>query len=201
MSKYRNERIAATLLVLVPAGYLIWQIFGNHLGPDPAKSLVDQLGLWALRWLLVTLCMTPLRWLTGFSGWIPLRRHFGLAAFAYACIHLLAYFFLLFEARWSAVQNEIGHRPYVVVGLLCWLSLLPLAVTSTQSWQRRLGRRWLQLHRLIYAAMFLALIHFIWVKKLGVVAVWPYVLLGLMLMLARVFHHFAKKRLKFGKNR
>lgn len=184
------------MLCLLPFAGLVWLALGNHLGPDPAKRLVDELGLWAIRMLLLCLAMTPLRLLTRRSLWIRYRRMLGLFALFFAVVHVSAYVFLLFGADWGRLAPELVKRPYIIVGLAAFLMLLPLGLTSTRGWQRRLKGRWVQLHKLIYPLSLLALLHFTWVKKLGIVAIWPYALALIALMGIRIwarFHQSAKE--------
>lgn len=177
-------------LLLAPAGWLLYAALGNHLGPDPAKALVDESGLWAFRCLLLSLAMTPLRHFTHRSFWIRYRRMIGLFALFYAMLHVTAYVFLLFGARWSELLVELAKRPYVMVGAGALLILLALGVTSTQGWQRRLKRGWVRLHRLVYVAALLVLLHFTWVNKLGLAAIWPYALVLFFLLGVRFWWFF-----------
>lgn len=174
------------LWVPLPAVWLFYTAVTGSIGPDPAKRLVDGLGLWALQLLLACLAMTPLRQWTKMPDWIVFRRTLGLAAFFYVTLHLLAYLVFLFELRWAALAGEVAKRPYVLVGLVAFLGLVPLAITSTRAWQRRLGRRWKRLHQLIYPFSIAALLHMVWVQKLGLVQVWPYAVILLVLLLARL---------------
>lgn len=176
-------------LLLLPLALVLWQGFQGRL-PDPAKNLVDQTGLWAFRCLLLCLTMTPLRLLTGHSAWIRYRRPLGLFALFYAVIHVGSYVFLLFGAHWDQLARELAKRPYVMVGAAAFLCLLPLGVTSTRGWQRRLKRRWVQLHRLVYVVAILVLVHFAWVKKLGFDAVIPYTTAVVLLLGVRVWRYF-----------
>lgn len=137
----------------------------DALGADPVAAIEHRLGLWALRLLLVTLAVTPLRVLTGQAVVLRFRRMLGLYAFAYASLHFGAYLVLDLRGYWAQVFEEIVKRPYITVGFIAWLLLVPLAVTSTRGWMRRLGRRWGQLHRLVYAIAALAVLHFWWVVK------------------------------------
>lgn len=177
-------------VLLFPLLWLLWAGFTNHLGPDPAKELVDQAGLWAMRCLLLCLAMTPLRYMTGRSLWIRYRRMLGLFALFYALVHVSSYVFLLFGARWSELAVELTKRSYVIVGSLVLLLMLPLGFTSTLWAQRKLKYRWIQLHRLIYPLSLLALLHFSWVKKLGLHAIWPYALALLLLLGMRIWWIF-----------
>lgn len=152
-------------LALLPAALLVQGAFANTLGADPVDTLTHATGLWALRFLLLSLALTPLRQATGWPGWIRFRRMTGLFAFFYACLHLLVYVVLDLGAYWADLIADITKRPYMTVGFLAWLVLLPLAVTSTKVMMRRLGRRWQQLHRLVYGAAVLAVLHFLWLVK------------------------------------
>ena len=164
-------RVVAHLLALMPAAILAWQIREEYLnasgvlGADPVAEIEHRLGIWALRLLLLTLAITPLRQLTGWTWLLRLRRMLGLWAFAYATLHLAAYLVLDLRGYWAQIFEEIVKRPYITVGFLAWLGLVPLAATSTQAAIRRLGRRWAQLHRLVYAIAALAVLHYWWVVK------------------------------------
>lgn len=150
------------LLLLVPLLLLIRDIIDNNLGADPARTVVTELGFWAMTWLWLTLAVTPLRKQLNWSWLMRFRRMFGLYAFFYAVLHLLAFTAFLIEWRLDLLVRELTKRPYIIVGTLALLLLLPLAVTSTRAMQRKLGKRWLQLHRLIYPASLLVLLHFVW---------------------------------------
>lgn len=183
-------------LLLAPLAWLLWAGFSNHLGPDPAKALVDQTGLWAIRCLLLCLAMTPLQRLTHRSFWVRYRRMLGLFALFYALVHVSAYVFLLFGARWAELVVELTKRPYIIVGSLALLLMLPLGLTSTRAMQRRLRQRWVKLHRLIYPLSLLALLHFSWVKKLGLPAIWPYALALAILLGLRLWRFFRQSERK-----
>ena len=165
-------KTAAHALALAPLAWLSWQFWQvasnadiDALGADPVAEVEHRLGLWALRLLLLTLAITPLRQLTGQPVLLRFRRMLGLYAFAYASLHFAAYLALDLRGYWTQVFEEIAKRPYITVGFAAWLLLVPLAVTSTQGWIRRLGRRWGQLHRLVYAIAILAVLHFWWIVK------------------------------------
>jgi len=159
------------LLAATPALWLGWQVWivaqtgSNALGADPVAEIEHFLGLWALRLLMVTLAITPLRQLTGQNVLVRFRRMLGLWTFAYATIHFSAYLVLDLRGYWSTIFTEIAKRPYITVGFTAWLLLLPLALTSTSGWIKRLGRNWARLHKLVYAIGVLAVLHFWWLVK------------------------------------
>lgn len=167
--------IAAKTLVhtaaLTPLAILVWQFVdvwqtgSNALGADPVAEIEHRLGLWALRLLMLTLAITPLRQLTGQAALIRFRRMLGLYVFAYACLHFAAYLVLDLRGYWTLIFEDIAKRPYITVGFTAWLLLLPMAITSTKGWIRRLGRNWARLHKLVYAVGVLAVLHFWWLVK------------------------------------
>lgn len=167
-------KAAAHVLALTPLAVLGWRIRSElltgtgALGADPVAAIEHYLGIWALRFLLITLAVTPLRQLTGQSVLLRFRRMLGLYAFLYATLHFAAYLVLDLRGYWALIFEEIAKRPYITVGFAAWLLLVPLAVTSTQAAIRRLGRHWAQLHRLVYAIAVLAVLHFWWVVKTDV---------------------------------
>ena len=159
---------AAALTPLAILGMQVWEVWqtGNDaLGADPVAEIEHRLGLWALRLLMATLAITPLRQLTGQAVLVRFRRMLGLYAFFYACLHFSAYLVLDLRGYWTLIFEEIAKRPYITVGFSAWLLLLPLAVTSTKGWIKRLGRNWARLHKLVYAAGVLAVLHFWWLVK------------------------------------
>jgi sulfoxide reductase heme-binding subunit YedZ len=158
-------RAAAWALALVPLGRLVWRGFHAQLTANPVEFVEHFTGLWALRLLLVTLTMTPLRNWTGWPEPIRIRRTLGLWAYAFACLHFSTY--LVFDLEFSPAQlaDDLVKRSYIALGFTAWLLLLPLAITSTNGWQRRLKRRWKTLHRLIYPAVVLGGLHYLWLVK------------------------------------
>src|SRR5690606_26928172 len=164
-------KTAVHLAALAPLAILgwqfvdVWQTGSNALGADPVAEIEHRLGTWALRLLMIALAVTPLRQLTGQPVLLRFRRMLGLYAFAYATLHFSAYLVLDLRGYWALVFEEIAKRPYITVGFSAWLLLLPLAITSTKGWIRRLGRNWVRLHKLVYAAGVLAVLHFWWLVK------------------------------------
>jgi methionine sulfoxide reductase heme-binding subunit len=153
------------LLCLVPMLVLVWQVIANRLGPNPVEALVHFTGIWALRLLLLTLAVTPLRRLTGLGWLLRFRRMLGLFAFFYAVLHFTAYLVLDRALMWQEIVRDLTERPYIMVGFAALVLLVPLAVTSTRGWVRRLGRRWQQLHRAVYLIAVLGVLHFVWLVK------------------------------------
>lgn len=175
------------VLAAAPLAGLAWTAAHDGLGADPVAALSHETGQWALRLLLASLAITPLRRLTGRPQWLRYRRLLGLWAFAYACTHLLVYLVLDLGDHWSQALAEIAKRPYLTVGFAAWLLLLPLAVTSTRAAMRRLGRGWSRLHRLVYPAAGLAVLHHAWGVKadLSGPALYAGVLIVLLLLRGR----------------
>jgi sulfoxide reductase heme-binding subunit YedZ len=173
-----------TLLPAVPFIILITQGVMNQLGADPGKTLVHSLGLWALRFLLLTLSITPLQRFTPLHV-LRLRRTFGLYALGYAVLHLLGYAFFYLGFDLALLGSELIKRPYIVVGSTALLMLSMLGVTSTRSWQKRLGRRWKTLHQLVYLIVVLVIIHYAWQVKTGFGAAPWYALAFAVLMALR----------------
>lgn len=175
MARASGRLIAAKALVhalsLTPLAILAWQFWdvfrtgSDALGADPVAEVEHRLGLWALRFLILVLAITPLRQLTGKPALLQFRRMLGLYAFAYATLHFAAYLGLDLRGYWTQIFEEIAKRPYITVGFAAWLLLVPLAITSTRGWMRRLGRRWGQLHKLVYAIGVFAVLHFWWLVK------------------------------------
>ncbi|MDF9753553.1 protein-methionine-sulfoxide reductase heme-binding subunit MsrQ [Pseudomonas hunanensis] len=170
---------------LFPVWWLYEAAMGS-LGPDPGKIMVDRLGLGALVFLLITLSMTPLQRLTGWSGWIVVRRQLGLWCFAYIVLHLTAYLVFILGLDWGQFGVELRKRPYIIVGALGFLGLLALAVTSNRYSQRRLGARWKKLHRLVYVILGLGLLHFLWIVRSDLREWAVYAAIGVFLLVLRI---------------
>jgi methionine sulfoxide reductase heme-binding subunit len=153
------------VIALAPFGWLVFRGFTGRLSVNPIEDITLTTGIWALRLLLVTLAITPLRRLTGWNPVIQYRRMLGLFAFFYASAHLLTYLVLDQGLAFEFILPDIVKRPYITVGMTAFLLMVPLALTSTKGWIRRLGRKWQLLHRLVYLSGILACLHFIWKVK------------------------------------
>jgi sulfoxide reductase heme-binding subunit YedZ len=150
---------------LVPAASLVYRARTGGLGANPIDFVTDTTGTWALTFLVISLTVTPLRRITGLNVLIRLRRMLGLFAFFYACLHLMTWSVLDWFFDFASMGTDIIERPFITMGMLTFLLLLPLALTSTSGMVRRLGRQWQRLHRLVYVAAVTAVIHFWWVVK------------------------------------
>jgi sulfoxide reductase heme-binding subunit YedZ len=137
----------------------------DNLGANPFEVLTRSTGEWTLRFLLITLAMTPLRQLTGSPWPLRLRRMLGLFSFFYVCVHLMTYIVLDHFFDWDEILRDIIKRPYITLGMLAFILLVPLAMTSTNKMMKRLGRRWKSLHKLVYLVAILGVLHFILLVK------------------------------------
>ncbi len=165
MLSARRLKPLVWIVCLAPLAWLVYRAVFGGLSPNPIDDITDETGQWALRWLLVSLAVTPVRRLTGWNGIVQWRRLLGLFAFFYVCLHLATYVVLDQFFDVNAIAADIAKRRYITVGAAGFLLLLPLAITSTQGWIRRLGRRWQTLHRLVYAAAVCGVIHLLWIVK------------------------------------
>jgi sulfoxide reductase heme-binding subunit YedZ len=150
---------------LVPLAVLLGEYFSDNLGVDPVREILFHTGTTALVLLVMSLAVTPVTIIFGWKQVIPLRRPLGLYAFFYVCLHLLTFLGLDYAFELAFIIDGIVEQPFVLVGTAAFLLLIPLAITSTKGWQRRLGKRWKTLHKLNYLIIILALIHFIWLVK------------------------------------
>ncbi|MCW9013647.1 MAG: sulfoxide reductase heme-binding subunit YedZ [Gammaproteobacteria bacterium] len=139
---------------------LVYGAFTNSLGVNPVETMTRNTGDWALYFLLITLAVTPLRQVSGWSGLIRFRRMFGLYVFFYACLHFLTYVWFDQYFDWNEILKDIIKRPFITIGFVCLLLLTPLAVTSTNKMMRRLKKNWQKLHQLVYPISLLAVLHY-----------------------------------------
>lgn len=188
-----TAKVVAFVVLCLPLLWLGWQMLaevrmpGSALGADPGEAVVLHLGQWTLRMLLLTLCVSSFRRLFGWTWLARFRRMVGLFAFSYLCLHILGYAALLAGFDWRSVIDDLTKRPYVTVGMGAFALLMPLAVTSTRGWQRRLGKRWQRLHRLIYPAAMLGLVHLAWLTKDGFAEVALYLVVLVLLLGERIW--------------
>jgi len=186
----RAFKPALFVLCLLPLLSLVWRAFGladTNLGANPVEKVQDTLGLWGLRLLVITLAVTPLRDWFGAPWLIQLRRMLGLFAFTYVLLHFLTWLILDQGLYWSGILKDIGLRPFITIGFLALVLLVPLAVTSTNGMMRRLGRRWKALHRLVYAIVLLGVWHYYWQVKADVREPLIYLAITLVLLGWRVW--------------
>lgn len=161
---YRPLAHVACALPLIVLVLELAGVAGLRLGANPGLVIRDTLGTWGLRLLLATLAMTPLRLLTGKPWPLAFRRLLGLWSFAYVSLHFVTYF-LFDRASIAAVVADVIKRPYITIGFVAFLLMIPLAVTSTAGWRRQLAHRWVSLHRLVYAVAILGCWHYWWLVK------------------------------------
>lgn len=158
-------KIIVFLLSLLPFLLLVNDAVNDRLGANPIEALHFGFGDWALRFLGIGLALSPIKTITGQSWPLRFRRMMGLFAFFYASLHLLVFIVLDLSLSWTAFKDEVPKSPYILMGLLTYLLLLPLAVTSTKKMQKSLGRSWIKLHKLVYVAGVTALVHYFWLVK------------------------------------
>jgi sulfoxide reductase heme-binding subunit YedZ len=154
------------LACLVPLATLVWKATQQNLGANPVDVITRSTGRWTLTFLLITLAISPVRKLSGMPWLIKFRRMLGLFAFSYGSLHLMTYVWLDKNFQVLDMLHDIAKRRFITAGMTAWASMLPLAITSTTGWIRRLGgKRWQSLHRLIYLSATAGVVHFIWLVK------------------------------------
>jgi sulfoxide reductase heme-binding subunit YedZ len=177
---------AVFIAALTPALWLAFRTYSGRLSVNPIEDLTLTTGIWALRFLAITLAITPLRRVSGWNRLIQYRRMLGLFAFFYAFLHLGVWV----VDRWldprfgiRLMVDDVAKRPFITMGMLAFTAMVPLAITSTKGWIRRLGRRWTVLHRLIYVAGIAAVFHYLWKVKVAAGSpVYYAVLVGVLLV-------------------
>ncbi len=186
-------KVLLFLICLYPLVAMVWGFFSGQLGANPIEAVTRNSGLWGLRFLLITLCVTPLRWLTGINQLIRFRRMLGLFAFFYATVHMLLYLGLDQFFDWSEIWRDIIKRPFITVGFINFVALLPLAFTSTNKMVKRLGgRRWKQLHKLSYFVAMAACVHYLMLVKADIRQPVIYIILLAALLGVRLFYTYRK---------
>ncbi len=192
MARRWLSQVLVVLLGVIPAAVLLADALAGRLSANPIEDITHRTGEWTLYLLLTTLAITPLRRWTGWNGLIRFRRTVGLLAFGYATVHLLIYAVIdqglfLQPQVWKYVRDDVMKRPYITVGFATFLLLLPLALTSTTGWVRRLGgKRWNALHRLVYVAGAGGVLHYLWLVKGEQLRPIYFALLLVLLLLARL---------------
>ena len=176
------------LLALMPFIYLVYGAFTDNLGTNPVETMTHQTGEWGLRFLLITLAISPMRRLFGASWLTKLRRMLGLFAFFYVCLHFLTYIWLDQFFDFAEILHDIPKRPFITIGFVSFILLIPLAITSTKKMQQRLKVNWKRLHQFIYVIPMLVVVHFIWSLKADYSEPFIYTLVFLVLMFERAYH-------------
>jgi sulfoxide reductase heme-binding subunit YedZ len=195
MLRRRWTKVLLFLCCLAPAAWLGWRIWRQDLTPNPLEYLQHITGDWTIRFLVFTLAVTPLRRLLGLADLIRFRRMIGLYAFFYGCLHFLIYLWFdkLFDAH--EILKDVGKRPFITAGFTALVAMLPLALTSTRGWIRRLGgRRWQRLHRLVYVSAVAGSVHYYWLVKSDIRLPLLYGSLVALLLAARVVAWGLRKR-------
>ena len=169
------------LLAVSPFLFLVQALFADQLGPNPIESLTHHTGTLALRMLMISLALTPLRYLLRQTWPLRFRRMLGLFAFFYAVLHVTIYLVLDQQLEIALIWEDLAERPYILAGTTAFLLLLPLAATSTRRMVKRLGRRWSLLHRAVYLASTAAVVHYVWLAKGDLIE--PFVYLGILIVL------------------
>ena len=188
---YRLTKPVVFLLALVPLAFLLLRAFelaGFGLGANPIEELLHELGRWGLKFLLLTLAITPLRRWTGWNWLIRFRRMLGLFSFFYIFLHFTVYAVLDQGLDLSIIIEDVIKRPYITLGMTGLLLLIPLAITSTKGMMRRLGKRWQKLHRLVYVIAIAGVWHFYWQVKLDTLDATVYAVILLLLLGSRIYH-------------
>ncbi len=194
----RFYKVSVFILSLVPVSLLLYNFYTDELGANPFETLTRQSGEWTLRFLLITLSLTPLKILLTKSWPLKFRRMLGLFTFFYASLHLLTYIWFDQFFDWNEIWVDIIKHPFITIGMLSWLILLPLAITSTRGMKKRLGRRWKKLHQAVYVIGVLVLIHYFMLVKADYW--WPvlYSLIFIGLMVFRVLYIRQRLTGRFG---
>jgi methionine sulfoxide reductase heme-binding subunit len=164
----RLLRIVTHVGVWIPLAVIIADALMNHLGAEPIREIILRTGKTALILLMLSLACTPINSLLGFRPALTVRRALGLYAFMYATLHFLMFVVVDYGLDWSLLGEAIFEKPYALVGFAAFVILLPIAITSTKGWMKRLGQAWRKLHRWVYLAVLLVIVHFVWLVKLDV---------------------------------
>lgn len=174
------------VLCLLPLSSIIWRIFYGDLGANPVETITHATGDWTLRFLLITLAISPFRQWLGLSALLRFRRMLGLYVFFYVCIHFSIWFIADHSFDFAEMIEDIIKRPYITIGFSAFVLLIPLAVTSNNAMVRKLGRRWKKLHQLVYPILILGVLHYLWLVKADYLEPGIYALIAAVLLLQRV---------------
>jgi sulfoxide reductase heme-binding subunit YedZ len=193
-------RVLIFLLALLPLDRLLWLGFVDGLGANPIEFVTRSTGTWALVFLCLTLSMTPLRLITNSLSWIRYRRMLGLFSFFYACIHFVIWLWLDQDFDLAEMVKDVLKRPFITMGFISFVVLIPLAITSNHWAQRKLGRHWAQLHRIIYLVACTVILHYWWHKagKNDLATVSIYATILALLLCCRI--PYIRKRLRSNSN-
>ena len=186
MSMRNYIKIPIFFLSLLPILIIFYQIIFNQLGPEPVKEITHVTGNWTLRFIIITLAMTPLQKFTKLNFWITYRRMFGLFVFFYASAHMMTYVGIDYRFDWSSIGDDIVKKKFIFAGFLAWLLLVPLALTSSKRMIRLLKDKWKKLHKLIYIISLLGIIHYLWLVKVVTVEPLIYLIIIVILLTLRV---------------
>ena len=186
MNIKRYIKIPIFFLSLLPILIILYQIIFNQLGPEPVKEITHVTGNWTLRFIIITLAMTPLQKFTKLNFWITYRRMFGLFVFFYASAHMMTYVGIDYRFDWSSISDDIIKKKFIFAGFLAWLLLVPLALTSSKRMIRLLKDKWKKLHKLVYIISLLGITHYLWLVKVVTAEPLIYLIIIVILLTLRV---------------
>jgi methionine sulfoxide reductase heme-binding subunit len=192
--RWKAAKAVLFAAALTPFAHLLWRVYRQDLGPNPLEFITHATGDWTLRFLLITLAVTPLRRLLGMPNLIRFRRMFGLFAFFYGCLHLTTYLVLDKGFDFNEIVKDVAKRPFITAGVTGLLLMLPLAITSTAGWIRTLGgKNWQRLHRLAYFSALAGVVHYYWLVKSDVRLPLLYAAIFGLLMAVRAGYAFTSR--------
>ena len=184
-------KLPLMLILLLPLALACWHFYHDELGANPVEEMTHITGEWALRLLLITLAISPLRRILKINGLIHLRRLFGVLCFVYATCHFLVYFIFDQWFDFALIVEDIKERPYITVGFTAFILLIPLAITSTNAMQKKLQENWVKLHKLVYVISILVILHFWWLVKADLLQPIIYASILMLLLGYRLYTRFA----------
>src|SRR5689334_15261949 len=194
MSKHRKVvKAFLFLLCLAPLAWLLTAAATDNLSANPVKDITEETGVWTLRFLLITLCITPIRKLTSWNEIIKYRRMLGLFAFFYGFLHFITYAWLDQFFSLADIVQDVYKRPFITAGFTGFVVMIPLAITSTKKWIGRLGgKQWQLLHRFVYLSTAAGVVHYFWAVKLNITRPAAYLMLLLLLLAYRLTRAWRK---------